>query len=125
MRVDQMYPDPSSIMPELMEPHCERRPIALVRNGARSFEMRQTRLVDGEAVFMTVHHGFMFGNGFDRSVREEEPIPFMEIDASGVVPLGGLVVPQLRGPVLLFHPTPDILVFASTMGPLKLYARCS
>lgn len=125
VRVDPMYPDPFSITPELMEPHCERFPTALVRNGARSFEMRHTRRTDGEPILMTVHHDFTFGNSFDRSVREDELIRFHELEASGEVPLGGLVMPQLRGPVLLFHPSADILVFASTMGPIEFYARCS
>ncbi|EYD76320.1 hypothetical protein Rumeso_02078 [Rubellimicrobium mesophilum DSM 19309] len=118
-----LYPDPNEEREGFLASNCERLAVTLTQTDPHGFEIRDSRQLEGETLTMAVRYDFLFGNSFDRSVREEEAVAFMELDESEVS-VGQLNLAKLRGQVLLFHPSPDILVLATPQWPTEIYGRC-
>ena len=74
VEVGNLYPEPFnplSFRGNLVGSKCERAPVTLVQTSSRNFDLGHVRPGEGGAT-MTVHYSFLFGNSFDRSVREED-----------------------------------------------------
>ena len=118
-----LYLNPNEEQENFLATYCERMAVTLVQTDPHGFEIYDSRQLEGVTVTMAIRYDFLFGNSFDRSVREEEAVAFMELDESEVS-VGHLNLAKLRGQVLLFHPSPDILVLASPQWPIEIYGRC-
>ena len=119
-----LFPDPANVDPELLAESCERIPSTLVQTAPHSFELRRSSERDGTAITMAIRHDWIVGNTFDRGVEEKEVSAFLGFDRLDDLSTGMMTLPGLRGQVVLFQPSPDILVFVSPGGPPEIFARC-
>lgn len=102
---------------------CDRPwvPTTLARTAPHSFEMQRPSGPEGARV--PVRFEYLIGNSFQRTLAEADVTAMLGFEDGRIEnPLAFLDV--ARGEVLLFHPSPDILVIHAVGGPAEIYARC-
>ncbi len=120
-----LVPDPTGLDEDLLARHCGRlAAITLERTSNRGFVLIREAEHDGVSRALRIRHDWMIGNTFDRSVEEAEAMAYLGLGPQEEFPTGMLALPSMRGYVAMFHPSPDILVFASQGGGPEILVRC-
>lgn len=118
-----LAPEPGSFDPAELAQACAGPAAATIEPlGPRSFGLRRSRADTGAS--LVLRHEWVVANTFQRSVAEEEYLAFMGIADLEAAPPVMMAAPGVRGDVLVFHPSPDILVMQAPRGVVEIFGRC-
>ncbi len=115
--VDQTPPEFDSA------PFCSRLVYDLVQIGPRSFSTLWHDLENPDSAQLTTLYTYSGMNQFVRYVDEAQMLAMLGFE-DGIEPPGQTYLGLRHGDVLLYHPSPNIMVFVSALGQTEYLARC-
>lgn len=120
----RLGPSRDALDPSMFDRACEVDALALVATAPHSFELRRSYEKDGETRSLAISHDFIMGNSFDRGVAQANMIDYLGLDSLPSHRPGAFNFFSMRGPVALFHPSPDVLVLVAPVAAPDILVRC-
>jgi hypothetical protein len=111
--------------PDVISSACEKIVDRIAPTGRVSFTMART---SGDGTKATVTYRYIGGQSFAPSVVETDMMAFYFGDTTGSTPPGQMMAVMARGsltmPVVISHPSPNILVLVPMGEAATIFGRC-